>query len=180
MADYKFWKWIETVGFVVEDVSRYLSYKDKDGTYYPWALMVDPSIEGVTKGSKEWGIQWAKSRAPKDLPDEKVYTYVETDNNCFKLRICETARNLPTWTCILEKEGIPPFAIKVNSDILAELILSSTLENGRCLQDVTLSRKNGRVGALHEGMPSYDKMCQMKKEREKITSFENENEEYER
>ena len=175
MSDYHFWKGMETVGFVIEDVSRYISYKDKDGTYYPWALMVDPSIEGVTKGSKEWGIQWAKSRAPKDLPDEKVYTYMETDNDHFKLRICEAARDLPAWTCILEKEGIPPFAIMVNSDILTELILSSTLENGRCLQEVTLARnlarKHGRVGALHEGMPSYDKMSketdeEMEEERE--------------
>ena len=167
MPDYHFWKWIGTVGFVIKKLQpardgRYRDgYVDRDGNRYPWAFMVDPSV----KGSKESGIRWAKNNYySRNLPDEEIYDYVETDNDHFKLRICEAADGssqggkLSFWTCILEKEGIPPFTIGINADLLAELILDSTFENGKCVQEVTLARKNGQMGALHEGMRAYDDM----------------------
>lgn len=167
MLDYHFWKWIGTVGFVIKKLQPAQDgyyrdgYVDRDGIRYPWAFMVDPSV----KGSKESGIRWAKNNYySRNLPDEEVFDYVETDNDHFKLRICEAADGssqggkLSFWTCILEKEGIPPFTIGINADLLAELILDSTFENGKCVQEVTLARKNGQIGALHEGMRAYDDM----------------------
>ena len=53
----------------------------------------------------------------------------------------------------MEKNGIKPFAVGINADILCDLILETVMNKGKTDEKVFFARKNGQLGVLHENMP---------------------------
>lgn len=167
MTEYSGWKQIGTISIIysVDDTMEY------NGKNYPKAYVA----ETKNKKAVESGISWAKgwNYTTRKQIDPKI---VETDNKDFSFQIISAAGNswqggkLSFWMCLMEKNGIKPFAVGINADILCDLILETVMNKGKTDEKVFFARKNGQLGVLHENMPSYQELLkdeQLKKDMQK-------------
>ena len=111
--------------------------------------------DAKNKNTMETGIRWSKS----DNPD---IAYV--DNSGFSAEIISSAGHssqggrLSFWTVKITKDGIEPFYVGVNSDLLVKLIKESHINFGYVSERVIFAKENGRMGLLHKNMASYKDM----------------------
>ena len=108
-------------------------------------------VETGNKSQLKSAISWAGIN-PK---------IVETENEGFSFEIISSAGGsscggkLSFWTCRIEKNGIEPFYVGINADLLVEMIRESTLINGKTQEKVFFARQGGNLGVLHENMEEY-------------------------
>ena len=154
MKEYSGWKKLDKVQ-IVYSINNTTEF---NGKKYPKAYIV----EAGNKKSLESAIKWAKGYYPKDSTEPEV---VETENKDFDFQIISAADSswsqggkLSFWMCIMGKEGVTPFAVGINSDLLCDLILETTMYNGATKEKVFFARRSSQLGVLHENMPSYQKL----------------------
>ena len=157
--DYSGWKQLSKINIIYSNYDT----KTYNGKEYRKAYIVEAGTTKANQKSMESGIRWAQGRyygADKSMP-----TITETDNSDFIFQIVSAAGNswsqggkLSFWMCLIEKEGIEPFMVGINADLLADLILESTVYKGSVKEKVFFARKNSQLGVLHENMPSYQEL----------------------
>lgn len=157
------WKELTDIDIVYSDVPG--DRIEVDGVSYPKAYVVSHGDEKMMESA----LSWAHFRSPSN---PKVVT---TKNDGFTFRIARSASSsyrsgkLSFWMCILEKDGIEPFATGINSDLLYLLIMQSTLTNGALLEDkVFFARCNGQLGVLHSQMDAYCEYQRVQSLRESV------------
>lgn len=155
--EYEGWKKLDKVSIIYSTDSTV----EIKGKKYPKAYIA----ETKNKKTIESGIKWAESY--EWSKDYKTKTHrepaiVETDNKDFSFQIISAAGNswsqggkLSFWMCLMEKDGVEPFAVGINADLLCDLILETTMYNGVTKEKVFFARKKTQLGVLHENMPSY-------------------------
>lgn len=151
MAKYLGWSLMKNIK-IVYSVSDTIEVNNKK---IPKAYVVDSS----NKKSLQTAIDWA-SWDYGEYKDVKP-TIIETANSDFNFSIGESAGvsfqggKLSFWMCIASKEGVPEFAVGINSDLLVNILLQSTFTNGKCSEKVCFARKNSQTGVLHPTMTEY-------------------------
>ena len=155
MNNYNYWKSFSKVK-IVYSAFDFIMFNDKS---YPKGYVVDAS----NKQQLETAIGWASCY------DHNDPVVIETDNLNFELQIASAANcssqggKLSFWMCIVNKPGIAPCAVGINSELLLSLLLGSTFKNGKCENKVMFARKSSQLGVLHEDMKEY---AQLKKDEE--------------
>ena len=128
-------------------------------------FIADPTKLSQLETACRWAypnICWLYDGTIEDVLAYEHYDIEVVDNEGFMLTIVDAAANawtggkLSFWTCYVEKENVRPFTVGINSMVLCELILHSTMLNGKCTIPVKFIRKDNQVGAIHEGMPSWN------------------------
>lgn len=175
--EYSGWKQINKVKIVYSTQENWHDV-EFNGKKYKKAYIVESGTTNTCQKSLASAIHWAESY---DWSDGKKGNYleptiVETDNRDFSFQIISAADNswsqggkLSFWMCLMEKSGIEPFAVGINSDLLADLILESTVYKGAVKEKVFFARKNGQLGVLHEAMPSYQTLLKDQQLKKNIT-----------
>lgn len=157
--DYSGWKQLNRINIIYSIGSTV----ELNGKKYTKAHIAEAGNTKACQKALESGKSWARGWYSRDKEKEPVV--VETDNTGFSFQIASAAGNswsqggkLSFWMCIMEKEGIEPFAVGINSDLLADLILESTVYKGAVKEKVFFARRNSQLGVLHENMPSYQEL----------------------
>lgn len=155
--EYSGWKQLSRVN-IIYSTGSIIKYNNKS---YTKAYISEAGTTKACMNSLSAGKNWAKGWMNKD----KEPVVIETDNKGFSFQIVSAAGRswsqggkLSFWMCIMEKEGLEPFAVGINSELLADLILESTIYKGSVKEKVFFARKNGQLGVLHENMPSYKEL----------------------
>ncbi len=144
--EYKGWKIPEKL---------YIYSKKEKGRYdYPQAMIASSNKPEAIDTAKRWA-------------SEKYYNYTEEDyieyvidNKDIGLEILDSANGssqggkLSFWNCLLSK-GNMKVVIGIGSDLLLELLKSSTFVNGKCEDKLIMARLGQHWGALHEEMEQY-------------------------
>ena len=129
MEKYKGWK-------AIKDLSIVYSIKDMiefNGKKYHKAYVTDAK----NKKQLESALKWANGSytRPQDNVNPKI---INTTNECFSFQVVSAAENswsqggkLSFWMCLMEKEGVEPFVVGINSDLLCDFILETVLTNGK-------------------------------------------------
>ena len=147
MAKYLGWSLMKSIK-IVYSIDDTIEVNNKK---IPKAYVVDSSNKKSLQTAIEWA-SWGRGKKP---------TIIETANSDFNFSIGESAGGsfqggkLSFWMCIVSKEGIPEFAVGINSDLLVNILLQSTFTNGKCSEKVCFTRKNGQTGVLHSKMTEY-------------------------
>ena len=151
---YAGWKQLSKVNIIYSN-DDYIEYNNKK---YKKAYITEAGTTKACQNALESGKHWAAGWSSK----AKAPTIIETDNVGFNFQIVSAAGNsysqggkLSFWVCIMDKEGVEPFSVGINSDLLADLILESNIYKGAVKEKVFFARKNSQLGVLHEAMPSY-------------------------
>jgi len=175
--EYSGWKQINKVKIVYSTKEKWHSV-EFNGKKYKKAYIVESGTTKACQKSLAAATHWAESYDWNN-GEKRNYiepTIVETDNSDFSFQIVSAADNswsqggkLSFWMCLMEKDGIEPFAVGINSDLLANLILESTVYKGAVKEKVFFARKNGQLGVLHEAMPSYQKLLKDQQLKKNIT-----------
>lgn len=146
-------KWIKTNNIEVV----YSTYEKitVDGVSYPKGFLVDPENMSEIYNAKREASSM-KNSSPK---------HTITHNDDFKVRVVslapaswnETTRK-SNMLCLVSKDDIDPFAISVDSDLMCEFILESSINNGIIDVPVLFAYNGGRLGILHKNMSAYKRM----------------------
>ena len=167
MEKYKGWK-------AIKDLSIVYSIKDMiefNGKKYHKAYVT----EAKNKKQLESALKWANGRytRPQDNVNPKI---INTTNECFSFQVVSAAENswsqggkLSFWMCLIEKEGVEPFVVGINSDLLCDFILETVLTNGKSNNRVFFARNNGQLGILHKDMPAYQELLKDEQLKKNIT-----------
>lgn len=116
------------------------------------AFVVDIDNENQISIAIHWAVGYDQKTKPK---------MIETENKDFSFEIIDSADNsynggkLSFWMCRIEKDGIEPFEVGINADLLVDMIRESTLINGKAQEKVFFARQGGNLGVLHENMSEY-------------------------
>lgn len=149
--EYKGWKIPEKL---------YIYAKKNNIRYdYPQAM--------IASSNKPEAIDTAKRWASGKYCDYTENDYVEyvIDNKDIKLEIIDGANGssqggkLSFWNCILSKDNMK-VVVGIGSDLLLELLKSSTFINGKCQDKLIMARIGQHWGALHENMEQYKQAVQ--------------------
>lgn len=114
------------------------------------AFVVDIDNENQISIAIHWAVGYDQKTKPK---------MIETENKDFSFEIIDSADNsynggkLSFWMCRIEKDGIEPFEVGINADLLVDMIRESTLINGKAQEKVFLQDKEVIL-------VSYMKICQ--------------------
>lgn len=146
-------KWTKT-----NDIEIVYSTYEKitvDGVSYPKAFLIDPANMSELFNAKREASSMENS-SPK---------HTITHNEDFKVRVVslapaswnETIRK-SNMLCLVSKDDIDPFVIGVDSDLMCEFILESSINNGTIDVPVLFAYNGGRLGILHENMSAYKRM----------------------
>lgn len=136
-----------------------LVIKNEAPDVIPWAYVVNPNNKKQLNNAIEWGTAYrygGKGKEPSVQP--KI---VKLDNKDFKMEIIDSAGSssqggrLSFWGCKIT-QGDLSVMIGVASDLLVELIRTSTFVNGVCQQPLMLCRNESGVGLFHEGTSIYE------------------------
>ena len=120
---------------------------------YTAAFVVDKN----NKQMLDTATAWAKTG--KTTP--KI---VETENKDFTITIVSSpgqsseGGKLSFCMCKVEKPGIPTFTVGINTSLLTNAILQSTLIHGEFQEKMTFARQTGCLGILHPKMKEYQDM----------------------
>lgn len=156
--DYQGYKLLDNIMLVCRDEE----YHKNSNTLQ--AYLVDPSNKKQLKSAHDWAAwtedgprvktesgkleyEWKKEHEPKE------FTF---GNQHFKLELLDCAGGssqggkLSFWNCVVSKND-NRFKIGINSDMLLELLKSSTFINGVCQDDLLFVTHNGKVGMCTEG-----------------------------
>lgn len=128
--------------------------------YSGWSTFEKVKIVYQTSSSKIPYAYIADAKSKKSLDDAIFdaglhHTIVETTNDDFTFSLYKPSNN-STWICLIKKEGIPDFLVRISTDILMDVIKESTLIKGVCSEKVLFIRNNKHIGILHKGMVEYN------------------------
>lgn len=135
--------------------------------------VVDKGNTKMLETARWWGCGYNYHN-----PDE--YKEHEYKNGKFRIRLKETAGyssqggNLSFWNCgIIAPDG-KVFKVGINADLLLDVLLSNTFENGYLDKDVWLGRVGGQqVGVFTENMKSFVQAQLDAKERASVKAASN-------
>ena len=160
MSDnYNGWKKLDKI-VIVYSADRTVKVDDKE---YPLAYIV----EDGNKKQLESALWWGECRRYNHGTGETEKfspKFVTDDNSGFLLRILSAADDssrggkLSFWNCLMEKDGVESFVVGINADLLCDMIIETTLVNGKTNRDVFFARKRGQLGILHSDMSTYKDM----------------------
>ena len=144
--EYKGWKIPEKLYIYAEKKNRRYNY--------PQAMIASSNKPEAIDTAKRWA-------------SGKYYNYTEDDyieyiidNKDIKLEILDSAKGssqggkLSFWNCLLSKDDMK-VVVGIGSDLLLELLKSSTFINGKCEDKLIMARIGQHWGALHEKMEQY-------------------------
>lgn len=144
--EYKGWKIPEKL---------YIYSKKEKGRYdYPQAMIASSNKPEAIDTAKRWA-----SGKYYNYTEEDYIEYV-IDNKDIGLEILDSANGssqggkLSFWNCLLSK-GNMKVVVGIGSDLLLELLKSSTFVNGKCEDKLIMARLGQHWGALHEEMEQY-------------------------
>lgn len=149
--DYKGWK-IPKQLYIYAHKNRN-EYKNHP---YPQAMIASSNTEKAINTAKRWACGTYRN----DGIDESLYTEYIIENNNITLEVIESAQGssqggkLSFWNCIISK-GDMSVIVGIGSDLLLELLKTSTFIDGECQTKVTMARYGNHWGAIHEKMPEY-------------------------
>ena len=130
----------------------------QNGKYTKTDLLQGYVVEYGNKKTLESAITWGTHY---ENNVETGPTQQEFDNNGFTLSIYDSANcssqggKLSFMNCLIEKDG-HEWLIGINSDILVDLIKTSTFVNGKCQEKICFGRKHSQVGAIAENSEIYN------------------------
>lgn len=176
MADYKSIKIAEEI-IIVERQCEYRSWvtwREVKGQGLHQGYVVDAGNKKMLATAMKWAEYhvYDESKRPTEAPynwdayyDSAViipgiqHTY---KNGFFEITLCDSADNssqsgkLSFWNCIIKAPDGKEFLVGINADILLELLLANTFEQGKCKSKVYLGRIGGsQVGAFTPNMELY-------------------------
>lgn len=144
--EYKGWKIPEKLYIYAEKKNRRYNY--------PQAMIASSNKPEAIDTAKRWA-------------SGKYYNYTEDDyveyiidNKDIRLEILDSAHGssqggkLSFWNCLLSKDDMK-VVVGIGSDLLLELLKSSTFINGKCEDKLIMARIGQHWGALHEKMEQY-------------------------
>lgn len=167
--DYQGYKLIDKIILVCRDKAVHDdSHGCNGGNSYYQAYLVDPSNTKQLESARHWA-KWTeygpsyKNDAGDWVRDyEIVHEPVEFEfaNNCFALELLDCAGGssqggkLSFWNCLVTRDD-KIFKIGINSDMLLDLLKSTTFVNGKCQGSLRFITKNGKVGMTVEGSETW-------------------------
>lgn len=153
MEGYNGWKSIGDLAIVYSDYDTI----EFNGKKYYKAYVT----EAKNKKSIESAIRWATGHYDKNQKKAEP-KIINTINDGFSFQVVSAAGNswshggkLSFWMCLMEKKGVKPFVVGINSDLLCDFILETTLTNGKSSHDVFFARNYSQLGILHKDMSTY-------------------------
>lgn len=141
--------------------------ENKDGQGY----VVNPDNKKMLENAKSWAETTLGHWEYFEKDGKKDHKYVkdgvfkpiinEYQNGKFKFKLKHSARGscqggkLSFWNCDITAPDGKTFLIGINSDIMLEFLLHTTLVDGVSNDNVWLGRQNGNVGVYTEKMDSF-------------------------
>ena len=137
-----------------------------NGKKYPMAFVVVNDVQLDT--AKKWASLEVKGI-------DKNIKIIEVDNKDFTLSLAKAPDKswsqggaLSFCNCIIEKKGIPPFAVGINTEYLFENIFETTLINGVFQDKVIFAKQHNNTGAIVVGSSIYNEVMADNITREKV------------
>lgn len=135
-----------------------------NGKKYPMAFVV------VNDAQLNTAIKWATGE------DIKV-KIIETDNKDFTFSLANAPERsysqggkLSFCNCIVEKEGIPSFAVGINTEYLFANMFDTTVVKGVFQDKVIFAKQNNNTGAIVMGSKIYNEVMADAIAREKVAT----------
>lgn len=163
---------------MIDTVALYCQATQKDNGCYK-AYLVDPANKGQVSSATSWATiteygnydKQTGTYPNKKIIDPLIFTF---ENKGFKFSLFDSAKGssqggkLSFWNCIVEKEGTR-FQIGIASDLLLDLLMEGSLVKGELKEPVCFATRNGSVGVVVEGGPSYTKASEDMKLKKSIS-----------
>lgn len=154
------WQTADKIKIVFNNYDYTITHKGKK---YPMAFVV------VNDTQLNTAIEWA------DDGEGKKVKIIETENKDFTFSLANAPERsysqggkLSFCNCIVEKEGIPSFAIGINTEYLFENIFETTLINGVFQDKVIFAKQHNNTGAIVVGSSIYNEVMADNIIREKV------------
>lgn len=175
--EYQGWTLFDKVLIVAKPCGQWDFDQNKYVTNGIWqGYVVDPSNNKM----KENAQRWAETCTTKYDENGKYCGYDRTpgteylyDNDGFALELLESASGssqggkLSFWNCMITAPDGLKFKIGIAADLLLELLMQSTFENGKCSLPLCFARCKGGVGMLNKNIESYQQaLADMQKKKE--------------
>lgn len=123
-----------------------------NGKKYPMAFIV------INDTQMNTAIKWASHN------DSKKVEIIETENKDFTISLANAPERsyqggkLSFCNCIFEKEGIPSFAVGINTDYLFDAMLETTVVNGIFKDKVMFGKQYNNTGIIVMNSPTYNEL----------------------
>lgn len=123
-----------------------------NGKNYPMAFVV------INDTQLNTAINWASRR------DNRKVNIVEIDNKDFTISLAKAPAGsyqggkLSFCNCIFEKEGIPSFAVGINTEYLFEAMFETTVINGIFKDKVIFGKQHNNTGIIVMNSPTYNEL----------------------
>ena len=164
MSEYVGWTLFDKVIIVAKREYKWDFNQHKTVEGELQGYIVDPSNKKMLESAISWGTV-TRRLDEKDEHGRYIYEKIEPaqyefDNEDFSLELLDCAEGssqggkLSFWNCLVTK-GEYRFKVGIASNLLLELLKSSTFRNGVCLHKVFFARCKGGVGMLHKDMEAY-------------------------
>lgn len=129
--------------------------------------IVDPNNKQQLKTARDWGTDYVwrdytdalgNRQENKEIIEPEEYTY---DNKNFTLELWQSANSstqggkLSFWNCWITASDGRRFLVGIASDLLLDVLKSTTMINGVVQEPLMFARCEGGVGMLSENMNSY-------------------------
>lgn len=145
-----------------DNVIIYSKANCKD-TEIPGAYIADASDKKMCENAANWAsIHQGHYENGKYISDKPIEGNKDIYTNAnFRLSFLSYAGNstqggkLSFWNCIITAPDNKQFMVGINSEMLLDVIKSSTIIGGNVQEEVVFARENGNLGVLVKDSPAY-------------------------